>query len=177
MKSKPGTFDLLEVESKVRLFEENQKGFRNMANFADEMKQLEYLKKLQQNKRELDRVYTKRMRRISNKYKQHNSIDKLNMEAKKIISDLGGLNQQFAKIVAMADLEQRSQVAHLKTKKTEGNQDVDAPLLEKNTGHLRLSGKDILGAASPKNLPTCLRKISTSSGLLEKVQNSKLMQS
>jgi len=93
MKSKPGTLDLLEVESKVRLFEENQKGFRNMVSFADEMNQLEYLKKLQQNKRELDRVYNKRMRRISNKYKQNNSIDKLNMEAKKIISDLGGLNQ------------------------------------------------------------------------------------
>ena len=45
-KKKTSTFDLLAVETKVRKFEEAKKGFRNMENFADEMKQLEYIKKL-----------------------------------------------------------------------------------------------------------------------------------
>lgn len=78
--------------------------------------------------------------------------------------------------MAAKEVEQRAQQVQIAKRKTEGNSELDKPTLEKNIGHLRLSGKDVLRAEKPENLPTCLRIYSKKPSLLEKVQSSQNLQ-
>lgn len=98
-----------------------------MENFADEMKQIEYLKKLEQNQKELNKAHQKRMRGISAKQRLESSMEKVNSEAKNIISEIGGIHKEFSTIVVAKQMEQKVQISKKTLLKGESSSKFDQP--------------------------------------------------
>lgn len=133
--TQPNTLDLIKLHNSVEIFNSKVQDVGDLNNFNEEIRDLEYVKKLDQNRKEAEKNYRNRMRRISFEYNAERSPEKNKFEAKQIMKDIKQIHEEFNKIIAPKDLEIQGNKAKALLEKKDILHGIEKDKIGKNIGH------------------------------------------
>lgn len=133
--TQPNTLDLIKLHNSVEIFNSKVQDVGDLNNFNDEIRDLEYVKKLDQNRKEAEKDYRNRMRRISFEYNAERSPEKNQFEAKQIMKDIKQIHEEFNKIIAPKEVEIQGNKAKALLEKKNILDGIEKDKIGKNIGH------------------------------------------